>query len=430
MKSNSVDNLPSLVVSDGHGNVFDVPKLKMAGMNLNSPRLPQKRELVPMPFGSELYELPGRIPVGFDPVQDEFVELPEYEGNPVTAVAAFMAPAHTQILRAAYRTCKGAPVLPLFSFTAVGWREDDFWVAGVRVDADIRQDPAQFNDKLVEQRAQETVNRFPNNRLVEHLVENCVRRYACPAARNFVLGRWEYPVPTSPACNARCIGCISYQPTDKVTASQDRLNFVPTVEEIVEFTVPHLENAPRAIISFGQGCEGEPLMQADLLEESIREIRRRTDKGTINLNTNGCYPNVIDRLCAVGLDSIRVSLNSAQANLYNAYFLPRDYVFDDVVESIRVMNKYGRWVSLNYFIFPGFNDNPKEMASLGSLLDAVQVNLIQMRNLNIEPEWYINELGLGENGSDVIGILKWMEIFQEKFPNLRFGYFNPPKEDW
>lgn len=430
MQLSSYDNLPNLVVCDGQGNVFDVPELKMSGMSLNSQRLPQERELIPMPFGSELYELPGRIPVGFDPVQNEFVELPEYEGNPVTSVAAFMAPAHTQILRAAYHTRPNAPVLPLYSYTSVGWQNGDFCVAGVRVDADIRQDPAQFNDKLVDQRAQEILTRFLQNRLVEHLVKNCVRCYGCPAARNFVLGRWECPVPTSPACNSRCIGCISHQPTDKVVASQDRLSFVPSVEEIVEFTVPHLENAPRAVISFGQGCEGEPLMQAELLMEAIKEIRRRTLRGTINLNTNASYPKVIERLCAAGLDSIRVSLNSAQPDLYKTYFLPRDYDFKDVLESIRIMNRYKRWVSLNYFIFPGFTDDLQEIASLIMLLEKVKINLIQMRNLNIDPEWYIRELGLVKTGHNALGILKWRENLLAKFPNLRFGYFNPPKEDW
>jgi pyruvate-formate lyase-activating enzyme len=430
VKSTNTDNLPNLLVSDGHGQVFEVPKLKMVGMSLNLPCLPDESELIPMPYGSQLYELPERIPVGYDPIREEFVELAEYNGHPVTAVATFMAPAYTQILRAAYRKRNTAPMLPLFSFTAVGWRNNGFWVAGVRIDEDIRQDPAQFNDNLVEQRAQETLNRFPHNRLVDHLVNNCARCYRCPAAQNFVLGRWECPVPISPACNAHCLGCISYQPADEVVASQDRLDFIPTVEEIVEFTVPHLETAPRAIISFGQGCEGEPLMQAKLLEESIREIRRRTDKGTINLNTNASYPTVIEKLCLAGLDSIRVSLNSAQPDLYTNYFLPNDYDFDDVVQSMKVMNRHRRWVSLNYFIFPGFSDDSQEMVNLNRLLHTVQMDFIQMRNLNIDPEWYISELGLLKHCSNPVGVLRWMESFKKEFPELRFGYFNPPKEDW
>jgi wyosine [tRNA(Phe)-imidazoG37] synthetase (radical SAM superfamily) len=39
--------------------------------------------------------------------------------------------------------------------------------------------------------------------------------------------------------------------------------------------------------SFGQSCEGEPLMQADLLCEVIANVRKRTKRGTIHVNTNG-----------------------------------------------------------------------------------------------------------------------------------------------
>src|SRR5690606_10478179 len=98
--------------------------------------------------------------------------------------------------------------------------------------------------------------------------------------------------------NARCVGCISHQQTETgVTASQERIAFIPSVEEIAEFTVDHLRNAPQAVVSFGQGCEGEPLTQGLLLEESITAIRKQTDRGTINLNSNASKPLVIERLC-------------------------------------------------------------------------------------------------------------------------------------
>ncbi len=123
-------------------------------------------------------------------------------------------------------------------------------------------------------------------------------------------------MPTSRTCNAGCVGCISWQPeTTGVPASQDRLEFTPSAEEIAQFVVPHLETAPRPVASFGQGCEGEPLLAGHVIEEAIREIRSRTARGVINLNTNASRPDVLERLAAAGLDSIRVSLNSAQGAL-------------------------------------------------------------------------------------------------------------------
>src|SRR5258705_487019 len=89
------------------------------------------------------------------------------------------------------------------------------------------------------------------------------------------------------AFNANCIGCISFQPAEEeIVSTQDRLSFKPTPEEIVEFTVPHLQTAPFPIVSFGQGCEGEPLLMWETIRESIIEMRRHTQRGSININTN------------------------------------------------------------------------------------------------------------------------------------------------
>jgi pyruvate-formate lyase-activating enzyme len=422
--------LPWLVASDGNGNVFEIPGLEMVGMRINEKILPDPDELIPIPHGSVLVELPDRYPVGYDRKRDKFVTMKTYQGHPVIAAAVFMAPAYTQLYRAAYQTKSDAVKLPLFAYTPVGWKNDQFWATAIRVDDDIRQDLVHFNFDLIEKSAQQMMKRFPNNRLVAHLVNNCVRHYYCPAAQNFVLGRWECPVPTSPSCNAKCIGCISKQPEDGVPVTQDRITFVPTVEEILEFTVPHLGNAPRSIISFGQGCEGEPLLQAKLLEESIRQTRRFTSKGTINLNSNACYPDVIERLCHAGLDSIRVSLNSARPELYIKYYRPQDYSIEDVFESMKIMRQCNRWISLNYFIFPGLTDDPAEMEQLIKIVTDYRVDYIQMRNLNIDPEWYIQELELDLKTSKAIGILNWQRSVKEKAPWIRFGYYNPPKEDW
>ncbi len=424
---------PLLVVSDRQGNIFEVPGLLAAGMSLAVPVLPRPEDFVPLPEGSNLFMLLGRIPIGFDPEEREFVRVPEYGGEPVFAVAAFMAPAWLQLHRSA---CEpepgpaGAERLSLYSYTATGWQGDRFCAAGMRIDPDPRQDLANVHLPTIERRAREVLRRHPGNRLVAHLVENCVFRYGCPAARNFAMGRWECPVPTSPYCNSRCLGCLSRQPaSSRVCAAQDRLPFVPTVAEIVEFTVPHLEAAPRPVISFGQGCEGEPLMVGDLLEEAIREIRRRTGRGVINLNTNASRPDVVERLCAAGLDSIRVSVNSVREPSYRRYYLPQGYTFGDVVESLRIAAGHGLWTSINYLMFPGFTDQPEEVEALGRLISSSKLNMIQTRNLNIDPDWYIDEMGLRDGADAGIGMRAWVERIRARFPALKLGYFNPPREE-
>lgn len=422
--------LPHLVVGDGSGNVFEIPELRMAGMTGVQTVVPRTNELIPLPYGSELFELPGHVPVGYDPEGACFVEVPAYQGSPVVAVAAFMAPAYVQYLRAAWRKGEHAPRLPFYSYTAVGWSDDGhFVVPAVRVDTDERQDLVNHNCDAIERRAQRMLKRAGGNRLVEHLVNNCVRRYGCPAARNLTMGRWEAPLPTSPSCNADCVGCISRQhQSSGVAAPQDRIAFVPTVDEVVAVAVPHLEHAPRPVVSFGQGCEGEPLMQAGLLEESIRAIRRRTERGVINLNTNGGDSGAVERLCRAGLDSIRVSMSSAQPHLYAAYYRPRGYSFHDAVESLRIVRRHNRWSSINYFVFAGLSDTPDEMAALAELAKSVRLNMIQCRNLNIDPEWYLQTAGIGQAGSeDATGISRWLSWVAVELPWVKIGYFNPPR---
>jgi pyruvate-formate lyase-activating enzyme len=423
-------DIPLLVASDSQGNIFEIPHLSMAGAALTENILPHEEDLIPLPRGSDFFMLPGRTPVGYDVRTGRFTAIRTYRGVKINAVAAFMAPAYVQYLLPAYTSTPDAPRLPLYCYTAVGWHKGKFYVPAARIDADSRQDLRFFDGKKIEHGAHNMLQRYPRNRLVKHLVENCVRRYCCPAARNFVLERWECPVPTSPACNAGCMGCISLQPRQsKVVSSQERIDFIPTVAEIVEFTVPHLEQAPRPVISFGQGCEGEPLLQGELIAESIKQIRAQTNKGIINLNTNGSRPGTMEILFKAGLDSIRVSLNSAQGYYYHAYYNPLDYSFVDIVESLNLARKFNRWSSLNYFIFPGFTDHKAEMAALHSFINKTKPNMIQTRNLNIDPEWYITALGLEVLAPDFIGMHGWIDRTRAAFPWIKLGYFNPPREE-
>lgn len=423
------DSVPALLLADKNSKITEFPELLMAGMSNGRFLRPDPKDLIPLPEGSELFTLPGRLPVGWDPETDEPVVLTEnpFSRGQVQAVAAFMAPAHTSILTSSYQTQQGAPSLPLFAYTAVGWYRDRFWVAGFRSDQDRRQDADQYQQSSVESRTRKKLKQHKDNRLIQHLGKCCLT-YGCPAARNYFLGRWEAPLPTSPTCNARCLGCISLQPSGCCPSTQDRITFVPTVKEITQVAVPHLESADNPIVSFGQGCEGEPLLQADVIAKAILMIRSHTSRGTINLNSNSSLPHSVARLALAGLDSIRVSLNSAQETFYNRYYRPQNYSFTDVMRSIDVMKDNGRFVSLNYFILPGFTDSEQEFTALCQLLRSHRPDFIQLRNLNIDPEWYLQSLSFPTDAL-ALGVRHWLARIREEFPLLRFGYFNPHKPD-
>lgn len=415
-----------LVYADDSGQIYDHPYLEMAGSSGGNWQQVDEGYLVPLPPGSELFLLPERVPVGYDRGNQQFVGLQEDPLNPggrVRAVAAFMAPAHTQILTAAYLSEDKAPVLPLFSYTAVGWKEGQFVVAGVRVDLSIRQDIDQFDLEFLRRRAGRTLALQRHNRLIQHL-GTCALTYGCPAAKNYFLDRWEAPLPTSPQCNAACLGCISLQEDSGICASQERITFVPSPDEIAEVAVGHLQKATEPLVSFGQGCEGEPLLQGRTLAAAIKLIRQQTGYGTINLNTNGSLPTTIEHLRDCGLDSIRVSLNSARERYYHQYYKPRGYDFAAVKSSLLAMKTRGGFVSINLLILPGVSDEEEEVEAIVRLIEDTDIDLIQMRNLNIDPEWYLRSIGYRAAGRK-LGILQMMTRINELHPQVSIGYFNP-----
>lgn len=419
----AITQSPFLLYSDGKGNIFEDTTLFAVGRaGWDAFPIPTE-EWIELPDGGNLYELPGRRGIGID-VKSGEMRLCEKGW----AVAAFIPPAHTGLYIAAYETMPDAPTLPLFCYTAVGWFDNKHYVPAIRIEKDIRQECAGYDDTNIDTGAHQLLAAYPENRLVKHLMEKCCMTYHCPAARNFALGRWECPVPTSPACNANCIGCISFQPEEEtIVSTQDRLTFKPLAEEIVEFTVPHLMNAPFPIVSFGQGCEGEPLLMWETIREAILEIRKHTSKGSININTNGSKPDAVKALCEAGLNSIRVSTNSARKHIYEPYYRPNNYAFEDIMESLKVVRSFGGWTSINYFVFPGMTDTVEEYEALRKLIIDTDLCMIQWRNFNIDPDWYMGKIGVHDTG-EMLGVKQMMELLREEFPNLRFGYFNPSME--
>ncbi len=418
------------VVADCNGEVFEHPGLLMAGGSGMSVRSPRLDELVPLPEGSRLFTIPGAPPVGFDrrSGQRRLLErLPaELGGGPAQAVSAFLTPAYTRTLLPAADYGRKKVQLPLWSYTAVGWcvEEERFYAAAVQVDRNTQWQPDHFDDRKLDPLVRQALRENPQNRLLEQLAR-CAVDYHCFAAKNLFFRRWEAPLPTSPACNSRCLGCISLQESDCCPASQERLTFVPSVEEICQIAIPHLERAPNAIVSFGQGCEGDPILQAGVICEAVREMRRRTSRGTINFNSNASIPEALDRLAGAGIDSVRISLNSVREPLYNAYYRPRGYAFADVLDSIGRAKKAGLFTMLNYLVFPGVTDQPEEIAMLIDLVKRTGIDMIQMRNLSIDPVQYWSAMGEPPEG---IGMYEMMAKLKEEIPSLQYGYFNRTRE--
>jgi pyruvate-formate lyase-activating enzyme len=420
------------VVADEKGEVFEHPELLLAGMNGSIVVRPHVEELIALPEGSRLFTIPGAPAIGFDPRSGRAAtvdRLPKrWGGGRIQAVSAFLTPGFTRTLLPAADYRRQRATLPLWSYTAVGWcvEEERFYAAAVQVDRNQQWRPEHFDDRELDPLVRRRLAELPDNRLLEQLAR-CAIDYHCFAAKNLFFRRWEAPLPVSPACNARCLGCISLQESDCCPASQERLTFVPTVAELCEVAVPHLEEAEHAIVSFGQGCEGDPILQAETVCAAVRAMRRATRRGTVNFNSNASLPDAVEQLAAAGIDSIRVSLNSAQPQLYDAYYRQRGYTFGDVVEALRRAKRAGLFTMLNYLVFPGVSDRRAEVEALKALIADVGVDLVQMRNLSLDPTLYLDTLGVQGQG---IGMVAMLREVKTAFPKLQYGYFNRTRENF
>jgi wyosine [tRNA(Phe)-imidazoG37] synthetase (radical SAM superfamily) len=380
-----------------------------------------------LPEGSKIFTLPRRFPVGYDEATETYVPLTIFNikgkrFRPL-AVSAFMPPAYLRLLLPASVRMTNTPTLPQWAYTMIAGKGEDFYVAGSRVDPSERWQPQRFDDRDLTVKIAECIKTAGDNRLIRHIA-NCATVYHCFAAKNFFLGRWEAPLPLARRCNASCLGCLSLQ-TGETPASHQRIDFTPTAEEIAEVATLHLENAEDPMVSFGQGCEGDPILDWELVVRAVKLIRSRTSRGTIHINTNGSIPEAVPHLAQAGLDSIRISMNSARKINYERYFRPEGYSFEKVIESIKSAKDYGLFVHINLLIMPGFSDTQPEIEALVQMVQETFLDLVQLKNLNLDPDLYLNAMQIE---APSMGMLKMLENLRQELPELRFGYFNLQRE--
>jgi pyruvate-formate lyase-activating enzyme len=346
-------------------------------------RLPRPDELIPAPPGTVTTMLPGRAPL----------LARGSVGRNETALGALLPAGFTRTLLPAYKRSPKAPTLPLFGYTFAAVVDDELSVAAMRTDESEDWQPRYFAPGELEGAIVRRQALDPGNQTLAQ-VALCSRDYGCFTAQNVFLERGEAAIPVSPRCNAACVGCISELDADAgIPSPQTRIGFEPAVDDLARIGVHHLERVADGIVSFGQGCEGEPLLRGAIVERAIAAIRAQRSNGTINLNTNGSLPKMLERLINAGLQSVRISLNSFRPAAYAAYYRPTGYDLADVLESVALAVRGGLRVSLNYLTHPGVTDDPAEVAAAEAFLRAHPVTMIQTRTLNIDPEIYFACVG-------------------------------------
>src|ERR1700716_3746526 len=271
--------MTGLAYTDTRGRIyFDETRSPLADGGIE--RAPRREELIPAPPGTVTTMLPGRMPL--------------LAGGNVaarrTALSALLPAGYTRLLLPAYRRYPEAPALPLFGYTFACVVDDALHVAAMRTDESEDWTPRYFGEGELEALLRHRQAEAPRNRTLAQLAI-CSREYGCFTAQNVFLERGEAALPVSPRCNAACVGCISeLAPDAGMPPPQTRVALEAAPGDVARIAIRHLERVPCGIVSYGQGCEGEPLLRVTTLERVIAKVRAVRGNGTINLNTNGSLP--------------------------------------------------------------------------------------------------------------------------------------------
>lgn len=401
----------SALIADERGNIFDVPEFEGVGRVGEKFFKLRPENLIKLPDSADLMFLPERRAVGFK--CGEFLPL---DGR---AVSAILPQGFTRTHLPAFKRSSRAKFLPLYGYTAVALYRDEIFAAALYTDENFKWNPENYNTRELKKFIRRVKKFLPENRLVEHLA-HCSTEWHCLTAQNLFYRRWECGIPVSPTCNANCLGCISLQSSECCPSPQSRIKFAPTVDEISDVGIFHLSHAEDAIVSFGQGCEGEPSLQAENICAAIEKIRATTDRGQININTNAGFTSGIRKIVDAGLNSMRVSIISADAENYQRYYRAA-YKLDDVKASIDYALKKNVHVSLNMLYMPGFNDRQSEFAAWKKFLTELPVQMIQVRNLNYDPDEFF---AIMPHDEKFLGTKNFLHELQKNFPRLTIGSFS------
>ena len=410
--------IPYLIYCTPAGEIREEPRLRALAFD-NQPL--ESSDLIPLPDGVTLSMMPDRLAIG----EKRSGERQVIDISRGWAAAALLPIGYTRTVLPAYEKVPNTEPLPFFGYSAIAGMNGRLYVAALQTDDPHKWHPRAFNKRALHRLVQKKQAELPENRIVAQHA-HCALDYSCPTASNLFFGRWEMAIAVSPGCNARCIGCISKQEEEDLISPQDRLTFIPTVEEILEVALPHLDQAEDAIVSFGQGCEGEPLLQWRRIEQTIRGMRAHTNKGVININTNASNPRWLQRLYDAGLDTIRASTISGHPETYQAYYRPIGYSFEDVKESLKRARAAGVYSSINLLSFPGMIDREREVDALLSFVRETGLRLIQLRNLNIDPEVLLPRMPALDSMGKAMGIRTMIEIIKQELPEVEIGNFTRP----
>jgi pyruvate-formate lyase-activating enzyme len=366
-------------------------------------------QAVPLPAGTEVVHLPGRIGIGLDRT-GRAREL----GQGRFGVAAILPMGYLRMSLPAYIDDLGTPPLRPRAYGAVGAdKNGQLVVSAIALDptagtADGRTDPELAARITATQREQ------PSSRVLRQLAR-CAKDYRCRAAANAFLGRQDCALPVAAPRNENPPEVLVLH-DDADASPTEPAAFRPSPEELADAASRHLEGGG-AVVAFGRACEGEPLLAVRVIERAIVAIRARTRLGTIHLETNGSSPVALRRLCDAGLDSVAVRMVSARAETYEAIHRPDGFRFADVRASLghAIAGKIS--VALRVLTLPGLTDRSRELEALiGLAADLPAASSLILSDLSADPQ---RALRVSPSTEAVVGMERMLDRLRADAAHLR-----------
>ena len=364
---------------------------------------------LPLPAGTDVVHLPGRIGVGLDR-NGRAREL----GQGRFGVAAVLPIGYLRMSLPAYIDDLGTPPLRPRAYAAVGADANgQLVVSAVAVDPDAAAFDGRSDPDLAA-RITATQREQPSSRVLRQLAR-CAKDYRCRAAANAFLGRHDCALPVAAPRNETPPEVFVLH-DDADASPTEAAAFRPSPEELADAASRHLEGGG-TVVAFGRACEGEPLRAVRVIERAIVAIRERTSIGTIHLETNGSSPVALRRLCDAGLDSVAVRIVSARAETYEAIHRPDGFRFADVRASLghAIAGKVA--VALRVLTLPGLSDRSRELDALISLAaDLPAGGALILCDLSADPQ---RALRVWPSTEAVVGMERVMERLRSEAAHLR-----------
>ena len=90
---------------------------------------------------------------------------------------------------------------------------------------------------------------------------------------------------------------------------------------------------------------------------------------------------------------------------------------------MQICQENGVQIALNLLSFPGITDRERELEALLACIRKYKISMVQLRNLNIDPQELFSRL---EPGGEVMGITNFISIIRQELPRVQIGSYSHP----